>query len=724
MTLLPEQTADPHVSPNVSLDAITIHVPTSPANPASKTKDSLNELPPPSSSSSDTDTDSPSTLLKSDSLLFASLNRYLTFSDFSQVLVSFLKKYWGILAFLLIQIVGLALLATLAFQPLSWKAWYAFAVLCGTLAILASNAFTPMIAMTLAVAALLIADVIPPQSAFTGLSNQGTLTVVIFFIIAEGIRQTSVLTSVFQVLLGRPKTLVEAQARMIIPITMVSSFLYNTPLVAMLTPVVQAWSRRTSFPVSQLLMPMNFAATVGGTLTMLGTSTNSVLDGLVIGAEVFKTEDGRVVGLPVFGISPVGAIVAATGVLYLILFSRFLRRDGCGKSIGALIQNARKYNVSFCVTSNSSLAGMSVKDTGLHHLKGLFLVSLTRSDGTVLTEVEPETVIEAGDVLLFACEVDTVTDLYHIHGVEPATEQSKKLGLERRERRLIEVGISESSDLIDRSVRESCFRSRFGGVVIGVCGRDTFEGKAIVDMKLSRTDRLLVEGDATFCRRCKGDSNFWLLKEVIGSQPPREDLLHKLIVTCIVVGMIGIAAAEILPLSTAAAAASFVLIATGCLTIEQAGRSINWTVMITIAAGFGISSGLSETGGAAELGKFILRICKPLGETGLLIGIYFATALITSVISSNAAVALMFPVVLEILQEETDAQVSHKLRALYALMLGGSSSFATPIAFQTNLMVHGPGGYTFFDWMKFGIPLQIIIGVVSSFALHALQFSL
>lgn len=635
------------------------------------------------------------------------------------------KKNWGTLAFLVAQAIGFALLGIFAFDPLPWQAWYSFAVLGITIAVLVANLTTPMLAMLLAVTALLVAKVITPSSAFKGLANEGIIAVCIFFVVAEAIRQTAVLSPIFWYLLGNPRSSIEAHTRLVVPTALVSSFFYNTPLVAILIPVLQAWSRRSGFPISRLLMPLNHAAALGGTLTLLGTSTNLVLDTLVRSSNILNPNKvGPAVGLPIFGITPVGAVVAGVGLVYLAVFSRFLRTERVQETIGAVIQNARRYTVSLKITEQSSVVGKPLRDVGFHHLRGLFLIKLTRADGEVLATPEPNTVLQAGDIILVNGVVETLTEMYHIRGVVPANEQSEKLKLDRNEKRLVEVVISKYSNLVGKGLLESAFASRFSAAVIGFCGQSEYFDEEIEDVKLCGDDRLLLETRKDFVSRFGEDANFDYVEEVPASQPPREDLLHRFLAAGIVVGMVVIATVNLLPLVTTAAIAAFLMVATGCVTGTQAGKSVNWPVIITIAAGFGISRALDETGAAAALGKFILRICHPLGEIGLLFGIYFATALVTSLITSNAAVALMFPIIVEILNEQgSSISNNNKLRALYALMLGGSSMFSTPIAFQTNMMVHGPGGYTFLDWVLFGVPLQIITGTAGVVALRVLRFS-
>lgn len=644
------------------------------------------------------------------------------FGAFRRIVIRFLLENWCILVFLCVLALGLAMLGVFAFDKLEPKAWISFAILSITLSLLITNAVPTPVAMLFGLTLMLLCQIIEPAAAIDGFSNTGVVTVAILFIVAEGIQRTSVLIPIFRIILGKPRFLWEAQLRVMIPVALISAFLNNTPVVAMLIPVIQSWSRRANFPVSKLLMPLNNAAILGGTLTLLGTSTNLVVDGLAKDAELFKDARGNVVGLPIFGVTPVGAVLLVVGLVYMTLASRFLLRDRGQTGVGAIIRNPREYTVALLVQDRSPIVGDTVQEAGLRQLQGLFLVEVTRTDGSLIPAVGPDTKIESGDTLLFAGVVETVTELYHIPGLVPATGQSQKMKIERHHRRLVELVISASSVLGGKTAKESKFRSRFSAAIIAVHRQGEHVKVKIADIKLRAGDTLLVETGTDFIVRFGKDSNFALVSEVSGSQPPREDRLHMFIAAAIAITMVALATAKIYPLLSAAAVASFVMIATGCLTFSNAGQAVDLQVIITIAASFGISNGMRESGAAQQLANFIVDIFEPIGDIGLYFGIYIGTALLSSVITNNAAVALMFPVIRGILKE--DATNDEILKTLYSLMIGASSSFSTPIGYQTNLMVHGPGGYNFLDWVIFGVPLQIILGVTGVILINSMSFSL
>lgn len=591
----------------------------------------------------------------------------------------FVRRYYGILLFFVLLQVGLVLLGVLAFEPLTWKAWVAFEIVSVALTLLIINALPTEVVMSGALTAMLLFQIITPREALTGFSNTGVASVAVLFIVADGIQRTSVLLPLFRFMLGKPNSLAVAQLRLMLPVALISAFLNNTPVVAMLISVVQSWSRRAGFPISKLLMPLNNAAILGGTMTLLGTSTNLVVKGLADDAGIVD-KDGNKVVIPLFGITPVGSALLLVGIVYMLIASRFLLRNRGRQGVGAIIKNPREYTVPLRVTERSPIVGETVTSAGLRQLQGLFLVEVTREDGTVIPAVPPETKIRAEDTLLFAGVVETVTELYHIPGIVPATSQSTKMTQERHRRRLVELVISPSSFLVGKTAKEARFRSRFDSAIIAVHRRGEHVKEKIADITFYPGDTLLVETSASFIKHYGRDSNFALVSEVSGSQPPRTDILHMVLSAVIVIAMVAVVTAGVLDLLTGAAVASVLLIVTGCMSLSNAGEAVNVPVIITIAASFGVSKGMEVSGAAGALANFIVDSFKGIGKIGLLFGVYIGTALLSSVLTNNAAVSLYFPVIATILKKDPDL---NPFAALYALMIGASSSFSTPIGYQT-----------------------------------------
>jgi len=464
------------------------------------------------------------------------------------------RHNWGILLFLVLGVIAFILLGLLAFEPLDWHGWFVPTVLLLLLVALVQGSIPTHVCMLAAVTSIMVVKAIDPEDGLTGFGNKGVAAVAVLFIVAEGIQRTSVLQPVFRFVLGKPKRLWVAQLWLLVPVAIISAFLNNTPIVAMMIPVIQKWARRAGFSASKLLMPMNNATLLGGTVTILGTSTNLVV--VALASQTCKEDSTQCLNFPIFGVTKVGFPLLVIGLIYMLLASNYLIKDRT-ENVASLIKNPREYTVALLVQERSPIVGETIQEAGLRQLTGLFLVEITREDGEVVPAVSPETRIFGGDILLFAGVVETVTELYLIPGLVPATAQTDKIKLERHRRILVEVVISPSSRLHGLSVKESKFRSKFDAAIIAVHRGGEHVREKIGDIILRGGDTLLIETGDRFVPRYSKDPNFALVAVVAGSQPPREDVPHMVISVCIAVAMIAVAKSEVLELLPAAGVASF-----------------------------------------------------------------------------------------------------------------------------------------------------------------------
>jgi di/tricarboxylate transporter len=552
------------------------------------------------------------------------------------VALRLLRSNFVFLLVILILAVVLTLLGVFVFDPLRWQAWAAFVTISIILGLLVVSAASIEVVMLIGTAVMLILKIVTPVEALNGFANEGVATVAVLFIVADGMQRTSLLLPIFRAMLGNPSKLWVAQIRLMIPVALISTFIYNTACVALLVPITQSWCRRSGFSLSKLLMPMHHAITLGGNVTLLGTATHFVVSGLVSQANILDA-DGKKVELPIFGITLPGLIMLPVGITYLLLTAPFLLSDTGAGAINDIMKNPREYTVPLLVKEKSPVVGKTVAAAGLRELQGLYLVEITRDDGTVIPAVPPDTKIEANDVLLFAGIVETVTELYHIPGIVPATEQSSKVTHERHHRRLVELVISPTSFLAGRTAKETKFRSRFDSAIIAVHRRGEHIKERIADIRLHGGDTLLVETGPRFIRHYGKDSNFALVSEVTGSQPPRTDALHRTIAALTAIAMIAVAVSRKYTLFTAATAACLILIGTGCISLRNAAHSINMPVMLAMAASFGISKAMDVSGAAEAVALAIIDAFKGLGVVGLLFGIYIGTAGASSFVNKNAA---------------------------------------------------------------------------------------
>jgi di/tricarboxylate transporter len=579
---------------------------------------------------------------------------------------------------------------------MSWEAWIAIAVVALVIGLLALTRYSADVVLVAGVTVLLLAGVLTPQQALSGLANEGMVTVAVLYVVAAGLRETGGIAWLVQGVLGRPRSLFSAQIRLMAPVAAVSGFLNNTPVVAMFLPAVIDWARQNRLSVSRLLIPLSYAAILGGTCTLIGTSTNLVVNGLM-------TAEAGLPSLAMFDITWVGLPAALVGMAYLVFLGRWLLPDR--KPVMSDLDDPREYTVEMLVEPGSPLAGKTIEAVGLRHLPGMYLVEIER-DGQVLPAIGPHQQLRAGDRLVFAGVVESVVDLQRFRGLVPASDQVFKLGVPRPERCLTEAVVSDSGPLVGKSIREGRFRNLYQAAVIAVARNgERLPGK-IGDIVLRPGDTLLLEADPGFADRQRNSRDFFLVSRLPDSRPLRTD--RAVVAIAILAGMVLAATFEWLPMLQAAMLAAGLMLVTRCLNGGAARSAVDWQVLITIAASFGLGHALETTGAARIIAENLIALAG--GNPWLTLAVvYIVTMLFTELITNNAAAVLVFPIALSTSQ----ALGVSFLPFAIAIMMAASASFSTPIGYQTNLMVYGPGGYRFTDYFKVGIPLNLLLAIVT-----------
>lgn len=554
---------------------------------------------------------------------------------------------------------------------------------------------------------MIAGGVIDVEEAFAGFSNHGMLTVGFLFIVAGALQRTGVLERIGDSLLGKEGKTTAKLLRLLPPVSAISAFFNNTPIVAMLIPAVTAWVRKNRAPVSKFLIPLSYAAILGGTCTLIGTSTNLVVHGLML-------EKG-LPGMGFFEISIVGIPVAVVGLSIIIFAGHKLLPDRQDPIIH-LGEHIREFVVVMQVTTGYKHIGASIEKAGLRHLKGLFLFQVERN-GELKTPVSPREKIQLFDYLFFTGLPETIMELQKVRGL--SLLKAKTFDLQHFDSDgygTFEVVISPNSPLIGKNVRESKFRSSYDAVIIAIHRSGERIKKKIGDIVLREGDTLLILGRNDFLEQWYHSRDFYLVsKSVSINSKPRWYSYFSL---SVLAGMIAAMASGLVPVIAAAGGAAVLLILSGCITVQDARNSIDWKVLLIIASAFGIAKGLDNSGLSDFLAKKILASAGQFGIPGLLAAIYFITNVYTEIITNNAAAALLVPVVLSTANQ---AGID-PLPLLIAVAIGASASFATPIGYQTNLMVYGPGGYRFRDFLKAGIPMNIIIGITAVTIIYFLYY--
>ncbi len=580
---------------------------------------------------------------------------------------------------------------------MSWEAWFTIGVVFLLSGVFLFTRWATDIALLGGVTLLLVVGVITPEQALSGLSNEGMVTVGALYIVAAGLYETGGIGWLAQSVLGKPRSLAEAQLRLMAPVATMSAFLNNTPVVAMLIPAVNDWAKKYRLSVSKLMMPLSFAAIAGGTCTLIGSSTNLVINGLLMAETAHRQ------GLGMFDVAWVGLPVALLTLGYILLASRRLLPER--KPVISPDADAREYTVEMLVAPNSPLEGKTVEAAGLRQLPGMYLIEVQRG-GHLIPAVGPLERLKGNDRLVFAGIVESIVDLQKIRGLAPATEQIFKLDVPRPERCLIEAVVSDSCPMVGKSIREGRFRTLYNAAVIAVARNGERLNKKLGDIVLRPGDTLLLEAHPSFVEQHRNLRDFFLLSALEDSAPPRHERAY--VALLILAAMVTVVSLGWLSMLQAAMLAAGLMIITRCITGRVARRRVDWQVLLVIAASFGIGQALHVSGAAVAVadGLAALGTGSPWAALAM---VYLMTAVFTALITNNAAAVLMFPIAIAV-AETTGASL---LPFAVTIMVAASASFASPIGYQTNLMVFGPGGYRFFDYLRIGLPLTVLVGSVT-----------
>jgi len=584
---------------------------------------------------------------------------------------------------------------------LSSDAWILAGVLVVMVAGLICGRFGADLVLLGGLGVLLLTGVLTPADAVTGFAQPAVVTIAVLYVVAAGLRETGAMTKMTAMLLGKPSALWVAQLRLSVPVAIASALVNNTPIVAMFLPVLSDWAKRHNLSVSRLFMPLSFAAILGGMCTLLGTSTNLLVHGLVL---EHANEEG-VEAMGMFTIAWVGIPAALVGIGYIVIAGRFLLPNRDERTFD--LTNPRQYTTAMRVDSEAGVIGQSVEQAGLRHLPGLFLARIERDEETIHA-VAPSQLLRAGDRLVFVGVLGSVRDLQRIKGLSPipGDERAELLG-PRHASRLIEAVVSQGSPLLGMSIRQASLRTRYGAVVIAAHRQGERIDGRLGDVRLRAGDTLLLETSGDFAERYRDSQDFYLVNELPGAAAPRH--ARAPIALAILAGMVGLITFDPDRAMAYALAAALGMVLLRCCTGPDARRSVDWQVLTVVGSAFGFATAMEHTGLASVLAGSLVDWSSSFGVWGLLAAVYVLTAFFTSIITNNAAAILMFPVALETARDN-DLPL---LPFAVCVAVAASAGFATPMGYQTNMMVMGPGGYRVSDFLRFGLPLTVLVGIVT-----------
>lgn len=571
-----------------------------------------------------------------------------------------------------------------------------------------SDLVGPAFTFIIGVLVLGIMGVLTPNEILSGFANEQIMVIVLLLLIGQMIRNTGVLEGALNWVYKSSNSYKSFLARVYLSISILSSMLNNTPLVALMMPYINSWSKRNKVNPSKLLIPLSYAAILGGSTTLIGTSTNLIVNGLIQSQAVipeFKP-------FHLFDFAYVGVPMVIIGFFYIYFFTDKLLPDR-QDVYKDFVQNTRSYLVQTRIRANSALAGMTVQEASLRNLKGLFLAEIIRGCNQI-RPVSPHEVLQPDDILVFAGETNTITELVNSNtGLELA-----EIGMFSRKSYIeaVEIVISYNSSMVGQTVKESMFRSKYDAAIIAMHRNGERLSGKIGSTKLKPGDVLLIITGSDFNSLSNNTQDFYLISRVKDFRKPKTYepflIIGGLIVAIILSGF------NLVPLFTSLAILVTVALLLKLMNPKDLIKSVDFNLAVMLAMSLALGQAMIKSGVAEHIGGAFINLLLPLGSLTLLFGIFVLAALLTSFITNAAVVAVLFPIVLSIA-----AKLGINPFPLVMVMtFGAAASFMTPVGYQTNLMVYGPGGYTFGDFMRIGLPLTIIYMIVAVLIMYFMFF--
>jgi di/tricarboxylate transporter len=543
----------------------------------------------------------------------------------------------------------------------------------------------------------------PLKPSLTGFSNSGVLTVGALFMVAAGMYSTGAINIIADRLIGRPKTTFVAQSKILPPVAFGSAFLNNTPLVAMLIPIVRDLARTGPLQGSKLYMPISFASVLGGTCTLIGTSVNIIIGGMVLETIALNAPGTPAMRpIEIFDPALVAVPAAALGIGLMILGSRWLFPD---RDAGESSVESRHYRAEFVVEPGSRLVGRSLGEAGFTESTSFQLLSVTLPDGSILP-TESSTVLKPNVALCFSGDAQVIATFWATPGLRPRFK-GHTMESERHTRRLVEVVVAPTSTVIGRQLSEiplpdSPYHLRL--VAFSRGGRPL--AGPLHECRIQVGDNVILEVDDDFFYVNRREEDLSLSKTVHGFHMQRID--RAVTATLITLLMVTVVALGWISMLNAAMLATGAMLLTGCMTVRTAGRSVDFATLFVLGSAIGLAAAVSESGLAQNIAQMLIKIGANDPYMALAV-VFLARAIMANLITNAASAVFMYPIALSIAGQ---LDVSF-MPFIIALMTGTVGALITPSAYQTNLMVYGPGNYRFSDFMRAGIPLTILVGIVT-----------
>lgn len=548
----------------------------------------------------------------------------------------------------------------------------------------------------------LLSGTISTEQALSGFSNEGMLTVLLLFIVAGAIQKHGIIENFIYRILGDSKSLRSSMVKLLAPISLASGFLNNTPIVVTLTPILRDWAKDNGFAPSKLLIPLSYATILGGTITLIGTSTNLIVHGLLInaGVEGFSFFTMAVVGLP----------IAVVGLIYILTVGYKILPEYLGAE-DTIRKEAKEFLAEATIGEKFEHINDKIITASKNSLKGIYIIEIIRYDGERIFPVNANTIIRKGDNIIFSATLNRIAEVEKLKGVslDTGTDESLEV-LQNDKHHLVEAVVSHNSGLLGKTIRSSMFRSTYNAGVIAVHRNNQRITSRVGDIVLKPGDTLLLLAEDSFVQEHQHSHNFYVVSTVNPPERLKQSNIKGFLALGLLLVMILSVTLGLLTMFEAMLIAVVLLIITRLINWTEILTYIQFDVILLIASAFGIGAAMTQSGLAQFIAENMLAFARPLGILGVIFIVYIVTNIFTELITNSAAAVLMFPIAFEIASQ---LDVPY-MGLIVTIAIAASCSFITPIGYQTNLIVYGPGGYKFSDYIKIGAPLVFITMIMTS----------